>query len=87
MPDFLDLFASSVSSNREIADNCKETGVDNVPSLNPVVTVTEPTAYTFGLNTVLYNAPVHFVLVCNAQLGGLSSTMVHGAEVSPMITK
>ena len=60
--------------------------MDNVPNLIPVVTVTEPTAHTLGLNTVPSNTPVH-VPVCKAQLGGLSSMMMHGAEVPPMISK
>ena len=85
--DYLELFASSVSSHGETAYKCTETLVDNVPKLNPVVTITDPTGYTSGLNTVPYNAPEDVVPVCNAQLGGLSFTMMHGAQVPPMVPK
>ena len=56
-------------------------------NLDPVVTVTEPTAYISRLKMVPYNAPVGVVPVCNAQLCGLFSTMMHGAEVPPRIPK
>ena len=56
-----------------------------MPHLNPVVSVSEPTAYNSELNTVQYNAPVDVVHVYNAQFDGLSSVMTHGAEGSPMI--
>ena len=85
--DYVDLFASSVSSYRETVDKRKETWRDNMPNLNPIMTVTEPTAYTSELITVPYYAPVDIVPVSNAQLCGLSSTLMHGAEVLPMIPK
>ena len=46
--DYVDLFASWVSSHREIADKRIKILVANVPNLHPVVTVSEPTAYTIG---------------------------------------
>ena len=59
----------------------------NVPYLNPVVNVTKPSAYTSGLNTVQYNAPVNVIPASNAQSGGLSSTLLHGAGGLPFIPK
>ena len=82
--DSVDLLDSSIRSHWETADKRTETWVDKMPNLNPVVIVTEPNVYTSGLDTVPYTGDV--IPVCNAQLGGLSSTM-HGAEVSPMIRK
>ena len=65
-----------------------ETLVDTLaPNLNPALTVTEPTAYTSGLDTVQYYALVDVVPACNAQLGGLSSTMMHGAGGMPITPK
>ena len=82
---YVELFASSVGSHRETADKRTKIWVDNVLNLNPVVTVTEPTANTSGLNAVPYNGPLDVDSACNAQLGGLSSTNIHGVEAPPMI--
>ena len=57
------------------------------PQLKAVVTVTEPTALTFGLKTAQYDYSVDVVPVCNAQLGGLPSTLMNGAEGPPIIPK
>ena len=67
------------SSHRETAEKRTETLVENAPNLNIAFTVTEPTAYTSGLDPVQYYDLVDVVPACNAQLGGLSSTMMHGA--------
>ena len=58
-----------------------------MPFLNPVVTVTRPSAYSFGLNTVHYNAPVNVFPASNAQSGGLTSTLLRGAGGLPVIAK
>ena len=82
---YVELFASSVGSHRETADKRTKIWVDNVLNLNPVVTVTEPTANTSELIAVPYNGPLDVDSACSAQLGGLCSTMLHGVEAPPMI--
>ena len=46
--DYVDLNASSVSSHKDRTDKNKETWVENVPSLNPVV----PSRIRFSITTL-----------------------------------
>ena len=76
----VDLIARLVCSHREAAYKRAKISAVKVSNFNQVVTVTKPTAYTSGLITVQYNIPVD-----EAQLGIWSSSMMHGADVPPII--
>ena len=83
--DNVDLFASLVSCLGKTA--VKTTGIwmENMPSLNRGLTLTEPIAYNSGLNSDEYNAPEDVIAACDAQLGGLSSRTLHEAEANTVI--
>ena len=76
------MIARSVCSHREAAyKRAKNFGGESV-ELQSSSDRDQTTAYTSGLITVQYNVPVD-----EAQLGSWPSSMIHGAEVPPIIPK